>query len=87
VVINFLPSIGALRRNLGLIAMFFFLHVTQVLLAVGAWSGKASVNTTGGGFGILTAWIAYYNGLSYLLVKGERWFGLPLGSIKQERSQ
>ena len=83
VVINCRPSIGALSRNLGLTAMFFFLYVTQLLLAIGAWSGKASVNTAGGGFGILTAWIAYYCALSYLLVKGENWFGLPLGRIKE----
>lgn len=81
---NFHPSIGALRRNLGLVAMFFFLHVTQVLLAIGAWSGNASVNKAGGGFGILTAWIAYYCALSNLLVKSERWFGLPLGRIKPQ---
>jgi len=82
-VLTFMFLIGALSRNLGLIAMFFFLYVTQVLLAIGAWSGKASVNTAGGGFGILTAWIAYYCALSYLLVKDENWFGLPLGRIKE----
>lgn len=77
-------SIGALRRNVGLIALFFFLATTFLLLAVGAWSGSVGVNKAGGVFGILTAWIAYYCGLSDLLVKGESWFGLPLGGIKQE---
>lgn len=80
-----LPSIGSLRRNIGLIALFFFLCITFLLLAIGAWSGKASLNTAGGGFGILTAWVAYYCGLSDLLVKEESWFTLPLGNIKQER--
>lgn len=56
-----------------------------MLLAVGTWLGKVAVTKAGGGFGILTALIAYYCGLSELLVKGESWFGLPLGVIKQAR--
>lgn len=77
-------SIGALRRNVGLIALLFFLALTFLLLAIGAWTGNVTINKTGGGFGILTAWIAYYCGLSDLLVKGESWFSLPMGAIKQE---
>ena len=77
-------SIGSLRRNIGLMALFVSLCVTFLLLAIGAWSGKPSFNQAGGGFGIVTAWIAYYCGLSDLLVKGESWFTLPLGNIKQE---
>jgi succinate-acetate transporter protein len=84
-VLTVMLLIGALRRNVGLIALFFFLAVTFLILAIGAWSGKASVNKAGGGFGILTAWIAYYCGLSELMAKGETWFTLPLGSIKQGR--
>jgi len=85
-VLTFMFLIGSLRRNIGLIALFFFLSVTFLLLAIGAWSGKAILNTAGGGFGIVTAWVAYYCGLSDLLVKDESWFTLPLGNIKQERA-
>ncbi|KIJ64054.1 hypothetical protein HYDPIDRAFT_112581 [Hydnomerulius pinastri MD-312] len=84
-VLTFLLLIGALRRNVSFIALLFFLCITFLLLAIGAWTGMVAVNRAGGGFGILTAWIAYYCGLSELLVKGESWFGLPLGGIKQER--
>ncbi|KAI9567917.1 Gpr1 family protein [Boletus coccyginus] len=83
-ILTFMFLIGSLRRNIGLMSLFLSLCVTFLLLAVGAWSGKASFNQAGGGFGILTAWIAYYCGLSDLLVKGESWFTLPLGNIKQE---
>ncbi|KAG6331275.1 hypothetical protein ID866_7813 [Astraeus odoratus] len=83
-VLTVMLLIGALRRNVSFIALLFFLAITFLLLAVGAWSGKATITKTGGGFGILTAWIAYYCGLSELLVKGESWFTLPLGTIKQE---
>ena len=80
-----LNRIGALRKNLGFIALLFFLCITFLLLAIGAWSSTVNITKAGGGFGILTAWIAYYCGLSELLVKDESWFGLPLGTIKQAR--
>jgi succinate-acetate transporter protein len=82
---TFLLMIGALRRNISFIALLFFLCITFALLAAGIWSDKVNVTKAGGGFGILTAMIAYYCGLSELLVKGESWFGLPMGTIKQER--
>ncbi|KAG2130708.1 Gpr1 family protein [Suillus clintonianus] len=82
---TFLLMLGALRRNISFIALLFFLCITFVLLAAGAWSGQVNITKAGGGFGILTALIAYYCGLSELLVKGESWFGLPMGTIKQER--
>ncbi|KAF8552175.1 hypothetical protein OG21DRAFT_1466145 [Imleria badia] len=85
-VLTFLFLIGSLRRNIGLIALFSALSVTFLLLAIGAWSGNVSLNKAGGGFGILTAWIAYYVGLSDLLVKEESWFTLPVGVIPQARA-
>ncbi|KAG8221733.1 Gpr1 family protein [Butyriboletus roseoflavus] len=84
-ILTFMFLLGALRRNIAFMALLFFLCITFLLLAIGAWSGTASLNKAGGGFGILTAWIAYYCALSDLLVKGESWFTLPLGTIKQER--
>ncbi|KAL4063744.1 GPR1/FUN34/yaaH family-domain-containing protein [Scleroderma yunnanense] len=83
-VLTVMLLIGSLRRNVGLIALLFCLALTFLLLAVGAWTGKVSINKAGGGVGILTAWIAYYVGLSDLLVKDESWFTLPVGSIKQD---
>ncbi|KAF8123863.1 Gpr1 family protein [Boletus edulis] len=80
-VLTFMFLIGSLRRNLGLISLFVFLCVTFILLAVGAFNGSVSVTRAGGAFGIITAWIAYYCGLSDLLVKEESWFTLPLGNI------
>lgn len=84
-VLKYLFSIGSLRRNVGLISLFVSLCITFVLLAVGTWSGNVVVGKAGGGMGIVTALIAYYCGLSDLLVKGESWFTLPLGDIPQER--
>ncbi|KIK78370.1 hypothetical protein PAXRUDRAFT_834593 [Paxillus rubicundulus Ve08.2h10] len=83
-MLTFMLLIGALRRNASFIALFTCLCITFILLAAGAWTGKTVLNRAGGAFGIVTALIAYYCGLSELLVKGESWFGLPLGGIKQE---
>ncbi|KAI6121154.1 Gpr1 family protein [Pisolithus sp. B1] len=68
-VLTVMLLIGALRRNIGFIALLFFLAITFLLLGIGAWTSKAAISKAGGGFGILTAWIAYYCGLSELLVK------------------
>ncbi|KAN0082937.1 GPR1/FUN34/yaaH family domain containing protein [Tylopilus felleus] len=84
-ILTFMFLIGSLRRNVGLISLFVSLCITFVLLAVGTWSGNVVVGKAGGGMGIVTALIAYYCGLSDLLVKGESWFTLPLGDIPQER--
>ncbi len=42
---------------------------------------NAAVNKAGGGFGVVTALIAYYVGLAELLVRDESWLVLPLGVI------
>jgi len=83
-MLTFMLLIGSLRRNVSFVALFVCLCATFILLAAAAWTGKAVLNRAGGAFGLVTALIAYYCGLSELLVKGESWFGLPLGSIKQE---
>lgn len=78
---TFIMLIAALRRNVGLIALFFFLTVTFMLLAIGEFLNNASVHKAGGALGIITALIAYYVGLAELLVRDESWFTLPLGTI------
>lgn len=80
-----LPSLGSLRRNIALIALFFDLSITFIFLAAGAWTGTLSLTKAGGAFGIVAALIAYYCALSDLLVKNESWFTIPLGVIKQGR--
>ncbi|THH00350.1 hypothetical protein EW026_g2183 [Hermanssonia centrifuga] len=79
--ITFLLLIASLRRNMGLIALFFFLTITFMLLAISKFMDNAAVNKAGGGFGVVTALIAYYVGLAELLVRDESWLVLPLGVI------
>lgn len=80
-VINWLRSIGALRKNISFIALFAFLSATFAVLAAGEFTSMVMVTKAGGALGIITAFIAYYCALSELLVKEESYFMLPLGKI------
>jgi len=84
-IITFLFFLGSLRINVGLITLFFFLDVTFLLLMIGEFSGNMNIHKTGGGFGILTAAIAYYCGTAQLLTEGSALFSLPLGPINKRR--
>jgi len=81
-MVTFFFFIAALRKNLGFITMFFLLWLTFLLLAVNAFTGKVGLQKAGGIVGLVTALVAYYNGLSILLAAEESpIFRLPLGVI------
>jgi hypothetical protein len=81
-IITTMFFIGALRKNVAFIALFFCLLTTFLLLGAGALTGVATISTAGGGVGILTAFIAFYCGLSVILANEESpIFKLPLGVI------
>jgi hypothetical protein len=66
-IVTFLFFIGSLRKSIGLSALFFFLTTTFLVLAIGFLNAKVNVIKIGGYFGVVTALIAYYCGLSDLL--------------------
>jgi len=76
-----LLCLGAIRRNIALTLLLVFLALTFLLLACAEFSGKVNVTKAGGGFGIVTAMIAYYCAVAELLVKEESYFMLPMGTI------
>ncbi|GJE89228.1 acetate uptake transporter family protein [Phanerochaete sordida] len=80
---TFLMLVGSLRRNIGLMALFFTLMTTFMLLAISKFQANENVGKAGGAVGILCALIAYYVGLAELLVREESWFTLPLGTISK----
>ncbi|KAI0259291.1 GPR1/FUN34/yaaH family-domain-containing protein [Gloeopeniophorella convolvens] len=77
-IVTFLFFIGSLRKSVGLSVLFFSLTITFMLLAVADYQKNANIGKAGGGFGILTAFIAYYCGLAELLTD-EDIFTIPLG--------
>ncbi|KAJ7763178.1 Gpr1 family protein [Mycena maculata] len=84
-IITFLLFIASIRKSIAFMALFGFLSITFILLGAGALTGVTSVTTGGGAFGIVTALIAYYIGLSDLLA-AERAavVGLPTGGFKYD---
>jgi len=83
-IVTFLFFIGALRKSVGLSALFLFLTLTFMLLAVGNLVQKENVLKAGGYFGIITAAIAYYCGLSEMLTENDI-FTIPIGKIPPRR--
>ncbi|KAF9816475.1 hypothetical protein IEO21_04080 [Rhodonia placenta] len=84
-IITFLLLIGSLRTNIGMVALFFFLTLTFLMLGIGNMVPSTSAATikAGGALGIITAFIAFYVGTAQLLVRETSWFTLPVGGIPQ----
>ncbi|KAF8154720.1 Gpr1 family protein [Crassisporium funariophilum] len=79
-MVTFFLLIAALRKNWGFIVLFVFLAVTFLLLAAGEFTAKLAITKAGGVLGVLTAFIAYYVGLSELLASEDMAVvRLPLG--------
>lgn len=77
-IFTFIMLIACLRSNIGLVALFFFLDLTFMLLMIGKFM-PTNINITkaGGGLGIVTAAIAYYVGASELMPRHQSYFTLP----------
>lgn len=74
--------VATLKTNGALIALFGFLFVTFLMLALGTFNGGAT-NQIGGYLGIATALIAWYTALAGLLDSMPSAFTLPIGPIKK----
>lgn len=79
--------IAALRTNLTILAVFFFLAIAFLLLSIGEFittlSPDASIRVTkaGGAFTVVCAFCAFYGGASGLMVKDTTFVRFPLGEI------
>jgi succinate-acetate transporter protein len=75
-----------LSKNIAFIALFGFLTVTFACLAAGEFNANVGASKAGGVLGVITAFIAYYVGLSELLAtEANPLFRLPLGLLHQKR--
>jgi succinate-acetate transporter protein len=68
---------------MALVALFFCLDVTFLLLMVAEFTENATIAKAGGGFGIVTAFIAYYAGAAQLFTNENSLFTLPVGSLRR----
>ncbi|KAI9785577.1 MAG: hypothetical protein M1816_000388 [Peltula sp. TS41687] len=73
-----------LRSNLAFFLLFFFLEITFLLLGIGYLHPNAngtlreSVIKAGGFFGLLTAFVAWYNALAGLMDHSNSFFTMPV---------
>ncbi|KZW00711.1 Gpr1 family protein [Exidia glandulosa HHB12029] len=84
-IVTFIFFIASLRSTMALVALFFFLDITFLLLMIGEFMNNVSIHKAGGGFGILTAFIAYYAGASALITHDNSFVILPSGNMPKRR--
>jgi len=82
-IFTFIMLLAALRSTVALVALFFFLDLTFMLLMIGAFLDKVNITKAGGGFGILTAAIAYYAGAGGLITHDNSYVIFPGGKLPQ----
>jgi len=96
-IFTFIMTLGTLRSTLAFFSLFFMLTITFLLLAIGHFQlvhGAENVGCikAGGVFGLLTAFIAWYNALAGLLERSNSFFMVPVihfpwsDKIQQERA-
>jgi len=77
-IFTFIMVIGSLRSNLGLVLLFFSLDMAFLFLMLGQiYPSKLGLTKTGGAFGIIAAFFAYYVGTSELIPRHASYFTLP----------
>jgi succinate-acetate transporter protein len=69
--------LGTLRTNLALMAVFGFLFLTFLSLAIGELAGAPAFGTLGGWLGIITALVAWYTAFAGVLASQKSMFTLP----------
>lgn len=83
-IVTFLFLVASTRSSIGLVLLFFLLDITFLLLFIAEMTGSKSTQKAGGIFGILTAFNAFYVGLSGVLTSSSSWFLLPVGDISKK---
>ncbi|OGM47458.1 GPR1/FUN34/yaaH family protein [Aspergillus bombycis] len=79
--------LAALRTNLSIILVFFFLIIAYLLLSIANFIATShpeqsvKVNKAGGAFTVICAFVAFYAGSSGLMVPETTWVRFPLGEI------
>lgn len=76
-IFTFFLMLMTLKSTLAFFLLFFFLDITFLLLLIAEFTGNANVKTAAGVFGVVTAFIAWYNAYAgiansqntYLVVK------------------
>ncbi|WPK23274.1 hypothetical protein PUMCH_000509 [Australozyma saopauloensis] len=87
-IFTFFMCVMTLKSTVGFFLLFFCLSITFLLLAISEFKGSVPVKKAGGIFGIITAFLAWYNAYAgiansqntYLTVKA-----IPLPNLQDKR--
>ncbi|KAF8510798.1 FUN34 transmembrane protein [Hysterangium stoloniferum] len=82
-IVTFLFFVASLRTHLAFNLLFGFLALTFALLSAGAFTGHEILNKVGGGFGVVTALVAYYTGGTSLINNKDSFANLPRGLYRR----
>jgi succinate-acetate transporter protein len=72
-IFTFLLLVCTIRSTISFFSLFLFLDITFLLLALGAMLNSTPTTKAGGVFGIITAFIAWYNAFAGLATKDNSW--------------
>ncbi|RKO82936.1 GPR1/FUN34/yaaH family-domain-containing protein, partial [Blyttiomyces helicus] len=84
-IFTFLMLVAAHRISVAHIILFASLFITFMLLAFGKFNSDLNLQKAGGGFGLFTAFVAWYIALSELLTKETSLFQLPIGRLNKRQ--
>lgn len=84
-IITFLLFLATFRSSVALSAVFFFLVLTFMMLAISEFTGSTGVHKAGGILGCITAMIAFYTGSAGLYSPDASYFVLPVGDLPKRR--
>jgi succinate-acetate transporter protein len=83
---TFILVLCTLKSTVAFFSLFFFLDLTFILLTAGDFTGNVKITKAGGVFGIITAFIAWYNAFAGLATKQNSYFtvgAIPLPGSKK----
>ena len=73
-------TVGTLRTSVAMFSLFFSLTLAFILLATGYYyGGDSNLIKAGGVFGLMAAFLAWYNAMAQIWNVGNAFITLPLG--------
>lgn len=85
-IFTFIILVASLRSSVAMVALFFFLDITFLLLGVGKFYPTSTIITKAGGiFGIITASLAWYIAAAELITSDTSYFVLPVIDLSPSR--
>jgi succinate-acetate transporter protein len=85
IAVSVIMTIGSIRASVAITTLWASIFMTFLLVMISTFREQEKVLKASGGFGILTATVAYYCGAAGLWVKQAAFFDLPTGNQVQAK--